>query len=161
MIFEIDIPELFENLSGVYKIENNIDKRVYIGRAHNLKKRAEQHRRRYEKCERNQKINKFIKENPDAVFRFTVISYTDSIVEQEEKEIKKHNSVDDGFNMIYRDDEFLKHKWINNKSKKRKKNKQRALTRLEELTKMLFGKTALKSLDTFSQNIQKKKVKYL
>lgn len=154
MIFVIEIPEMLENLSGIYKIENNIDNRLYIGRAKNLRKRAEQHKRNYENCRCNQKINKFIRENPNAIFKFSVISFTNSIVEQEEKEIKKHNSVVNGFNMIYNDDEFLEKKW--EKRKRKKKNKEIPLTRIEELTKILFGKKALEYLKTSNRKYKMK-----
>lgn len=42
MGYEIDIPELFEGLSGIYRIGNDIDGRVYIGRSKNLRNRAKE-----------------------------------------------------------------------------------------------------------------------
>ena len=111
MKFEIEIPELLENLSGVYKIENNVDRRVYIGRAKNLRKRAEQHKQRYKTVECNRKVNCFLKEHPEAVFKFTVLVFTDSIKEAEEKAIAEYRAVEDGFNMIHNDEECLARKW--------------------------------------------------
>lgn len=111
MIFEIDIPELLGNLSGIYKIENDIDDRVYIGRAKNLRKRAEGHKRRYKYKECNRKVNKFLEEHPEASFRFTVIEFTDSIKEEEERYIEEYGSVERGFNILHNDEEFLQRKW--------------------------------------------------
>lgn len=122
MRFEIEIPELLESLSGIYKIENNVDRRVYIGRAKNLRKRAEQHKQRYKTVDCNRKVNCFIKEHPDAVFKFTVLVFTDSIKEAEEKAIAEYRAVEDGFNMIHNDEEFLNRKWDwQRKPKERKK----------------------------------------
>lgn len=122
MKFEIEIPELLENLSGIYKIENNVDKRIYIGRAKNLRKRAEQHKQRYKTVDCNRKVNCFLKEHPEAVFKFTVLVFTDSIKEAEERAIAEYRAVEDGFNMIHNDEEFLNRKWDwHRKLKERKK----------------------------------------
>ena len=122
MKFEIEIPGLLENLSGIYKIENNIDNRVYIGRAKNLRNRAEQHKRKYRIGDCNRKVKCFLKEHPEAAFKFTVLVFTDSIKEAEEKAIAEYRAVEDGFNMIHNDEEFLARKWDwHRKPKERKK----------------------------------------
>lgn len=122
MKFEIEIPELLENLSGIYKIENSIDKRIYIGRAKNLRKRAEQHKERYKTKDCNRKVNCFLREHPEAEFKFTVLVFTDSIKEAEERAIAEYRAVEDGFNMIHNDEEFLAKNWDwCKKARKRKK----------------------------------------
>ena len=119
MRFEIDIPELFEGLSGIYRIENDIDDRIYIGRSKNLKNRAKEHRERLSRGGGNSKFKKFIKEHPDVCFRLTVEMFTTNIKEEEERLIEKYHAVENGFNMVHNDDEFVMYKWDKPERKKR------------------------------------------
>lgn len=140
MIFEIEIPELFSSLSGIYIIKNNINDKVYIGRAKNLLRRAIQHKRKFEKLEENRKLNTFIKENPNVKFELSVLEYTNNIKEEEEKLIKKYNSVEKGFNIIYNDEEFLEMKWSRKKRRKKKNKKTPYIKPSEKIRQMIFGK---------------------
>lgn len=96
------------NGSGVYKIKNDKNNFVYVGRSKHLKSRAEEHRRNFEKSRCNRKLRKFIKENPDAVFTFEVLARLPNIEEAEEKYIKRFDSVRFGFNLVYNDFEIKK-----------------------------------------------------
>lgn len=124
MRFEIDIPELFEGLSGIYRIENDIDDRVYIGRSKNLKNRAKKHRERLSRGGGNSKFKKFIKEHPDVCFRLTVEMFTTNIKEEEERLIEKYHAVENGFNMVHNDDEFVMYKWDKPERKNRVAKKE-------------------------------------
>lgn len=113
---------------GIYKITNNKDTRLYIGRTKNFKERAEQHRRQYENLRCNRKIRAFIKAFPDVVFCFEVIERNENIKEAEEKYIKLFDSVRNGFNLVYNDEE-VKQKlfYIIEKRRKEKRIKERQL----------------------------------
>lgn len=121
MKFEIDIPELLSNLSGVYRIENDVDSRIYIGRSKHLMGRAIEHRGRLSKGGGNSKFKKFIKEHPDVTFRFTVEVFTNDIKAVEERLIEKYHAVENGFNMVHNDDEFALFKWEHTTRKERPK----------------------------------------
>lgn len=124
MKFEIEIPELFRNQSGIYKITNSVDSKVYIGRSRNLMKRALQHKRRFENGEGNAKIKRFLRENPTAVFRFSVEIFTQDIEDEEERLIAEYSAVEKGFNMVHNDDEFVMYKWDKPERKKRVAKKE-------------------------------------
>lgn len=121
MKFIIDIPELFQNMSGIYKIENNINDQIYIGRAKNLKNRAEDHKENYKYRNCNSKVNKFIEDYPNAIFKLSVVLFTDNIKEEEERIIRKYNAVEEGFNILHNDEEFLQHKIKYVRKKKKRK----------------------------------------
>lgn len=133
MKFLIDIPELFITSAGIYKISNNKDKRVYIGRTKNLKNRAEEHKYAYKHRKCNYKVRDFIENHPDAVFTFSVILFTNDIKKEEESAIKKYNSVDNGFNILHNDNEFTTKKWSITKNNKRKNIVIKKLTEKEKL----------------------------
>lgn len=124
MKFEIEIPEIFCELSGIYKIENDVDDRVYIGRAKNLRKRADGHKQRYRRRDCNKKVNRFLEEHPEATFRLTVIEFTNNIKAEEEKYIAEYKSVEEGFNILHNDEEFLARNWEHSKKKKKKNKKE-------------------------------------
>lgn len=124
MRFEIEIPDLLESLSGIYKIENDINDMVYIGRAKNLRKRAEGHRMRYKNKDCNSKVNKFLEEHPEANFKFTVVEFTNSIKDEEERYIAEYGAVERGFNILHNDEEFLEKKWVHGKKKRKKRHKE-------------------------------------
>ena len=111
---------------GIYKITNNKDKRLYIGRTKNFRERAEQHKRQFGRLRCNRKIRAFIKAFPDAVFCFEVVERTENIKEAEEKYIRLFDSVRNGFNLIYNDEE-VKQKlfYLIEKRRKQKRIKER------------------------------------
>ena len=117
MEFIINIPELFSGCSGIYKITNNLNSKVYIGRTKNLLHRAKEHAYNFRKGFCNKKIDGFIKSNPDVIFTFDVIDFTESIKEKEEEEILKFNSVECGFNILHKDEEFSKYIFQNKTQK--------------------------------------------
>lgn len=88
MKFLIDIPELFITSAGIYKISNNKDKRVYIGRTKNLINRAEEHKYAYKHRKCNYKVRDFIEKHPDAVFTFSVILFTNDIKKRKKSQSK-------------------------------------------------------------------------
>lgn len=112
---------------GIYKIKNNKDFRVYIGRTKHLKQRAEEHKKNFQAGRGNRKIKKFIKENPDAVYTFDVLAMVQDIERAEEVFIKRFDAVRFGFNLVYNDYE-IKLKFINGRRKKKAKEpKEKAL----------------------------------
>ena len=108
LIFEIGEEAAEE--SGVYEIRNNINDMVYIGRTKNFKKRYEQHRRALENKTENYKLNNFLWEHPEVRFVFRAICITKQIKEAEEREIKRRKAVEKGFNILRKDDEFVKYR---------------------------------------------------
>ena len=115
-----------KNGAGVYKIKNNKDFRVYIGRSKHLKQRAEEHKKNFQAGRGNRKIKKFIKENPDAVFTFEVLAVVPNIEETEERYIKIFDSVRFGFNLVYNDYEIKqKFKFSIAEKKKEKPKKEK------------------------------------
>mgnify|MGYP000062561153 FL=1 len=117
LIFEIGEEAAEE--SGVYEIRNNINDMVYIGRTKNFKKRYEQHRRALENKTENYKLNNFLWEHPEVRFVFRAICITKQIKEAEEREIKRRKAVEKGFNILRKDDEFVKYRGYHRKRKTR------------------------------------------
>lgn len=129
MKFVIDIPELFVCASGIYKIKNNINSQVYIGRTKNFINRAKEHKYNFERGLCNSKINKFLEENPKEVFTFEVIDFTNDIKEKEEEKIELYKSADCGFNVLHNDEEFKElfsgwKPWLTKKINKQKEKKR-------------------------------------
>lgn len=148
MRFIIDIPELFSHASGIYKIKNNKDSQVYIGRTKDFINRAKKHKYSFENGLCNTKIRKFLKENPKAIFTFEIIDFTDNIKEKEEEKIALYEAADKGFNVLHCDEEF-KEKYSGWKSYITKNiNKEKRKKRLESLLKSLdgFNKAKLKEI---------------
>lgn len=94
--------------SGVYVIRNNVNNMVYIGRAKNVYKRAIQHRLNLKRGRCNKKFIEFLQNNPDVVFRVCLLERTEDLKNREEFYIEKLNTVERGFNMLHKDDDFIK-----------------------------------------------------
>lgn len=114
-IITFDVGSNIADKSGIYEISNDINDMVYIGRTKNFRKRYEQHKRALKNKKENYKLNKFLWEHPKAKFIFRVICITKKIKEAEEKEIKKHKSVEQGFNVLHKDEDFIKYRGYHKK----------------------------------------------
>lgn len=95
--------------SGVYIIRNNVNNMVYIGRAKNVYKRAIQHRLNFKRGRCNKKFIGFLQNNHDVVFRVCLLERTEDLKNREEFYIEKFNAVERGFNMLHKDDDFIKY----------------------------------------------------
>ena len=109
MKFVIDIPRNLINSSGIYKISNNLNDMVYIGRTIKFRKRAYQHKASFNDGSCNNKILKFIRNNDDVVFTFSPLLETENIKNEEEKYIKKYKACEKGFNVVKNDEELGKY----------------------------------------------------
>lgn len=107
MKFIIDIPDLFMHCSGIYKISNNKNNKLYIGRTKNFINRAKSHQFNFFNNRANEKICAFIQENNDVIFKFEIIKFTDDLKKEEEKAIKENKSVENGYNILHNDEEFI------------------------------------------------------
>jgi len=121
MRFIIDIPE--GSRSGIYRIKNNKDGRVYIGRTKNFDVRAAQHKYNFETGRCNWKIGLMIKQHPDIEFRFEVEEETSDLKGREESLIAEYCAVECGFNVLRTDEEFCRMKYRPRKDKPVKKEK--------------------------------------
>lgn len=100
-----DVPKELRYESGIYKISNDIDNKIYVGRTINFRKRYLSHRYSFQYL--NGKIQKFIEKNPDATFKFEIIEITNQLEKREEYWIKKLKSVEEGFNRFHSDQEYI------------------------------------------------------
>lgn len=124
MKFVIDIPDNLVNSSGIYKIINNKNDMVYIGRTVKFKKRANQHKASFKNGSCNNKLLKFIQANSDVIFTFLPILETKNIIDEEERYIEKYKACENGFNIIKNDKElieYLKERKYKAKFKEKKK----------------------------------------
>lgn len=103
---KFNIKKKDQNKSGIYKITNNINNQVYIGRTSDFLRRYKQHSRALKNGECNSKFYSFQKVHPDVAFFFSVVEVTDDIINKEKEYIKKYNSAENGFNVITKDDDF-------------------------------------------------------
>lgn len=101
-----NVPEEVSHSSGIYKISNSIDDKIYVGRTSDFKRRFYSHRRSF--CYLNDKIKVFIYRNPDAEFYFQNIEVTNNLKSAEEFWIRKLKSVENGFNIFHCDEEYLR-----------------------------------------------------
>ena len=90
---------------GIYKIENNLNHKIYIGQSTNIERRWKEHCRKSKKSLISQAIQKYGVEN----FTFQIIIQTENLSELNNLEtfyIKKFNSLTpNGYNIIYVDDQ--------------------------------------------------------
>lgn len=148
MKFIIDIPDNLLNSSGIYKIINDKNGMLYIGRTNNFKRRAYQHKYNFNNGNCNGKIIAFIEQNEDAVFRFLPVLETDNIEKEEEKYIEKYNASENGFNVVKNDKE-LKEYLKNNKNKiKLTRHKPKKILQITEQEKLLLEKGYIRNLKT-------------
>lgn len=103
--FNFTIPQEFENCSGIYKISNNVNSKIYVGRTKNFLKRFKSHKSRHLII--NHKLSQFLFENQNVTFNFCLVEITEDLKNREEFYIKFFNSVEDGFNIFYTDEDFF------------------------------------------------------
>lgn len=136
-----NVPRELKHASGIYKISNNIDNRIYVGRTNDFKKRYFSHK--YSFAYLNGKIKRFVDLNPDACFFFSVVEVTNNLKKAEEYWINKLKSVENGFNRFSSDEEFLNfhdncvYKWKIDlkKTYKERKHKKTLIVKKTEIPK--------------------------
>lgn len=84
---------------GIYKIENKINKKIYIGQSSDIKERLNSHKM----CREDSKIDNAIKKYGKENFTFEIIELCDykELNRRENFYIKKFNSVEEGYNQNY------------------------------------------------------------
>lgn len=123
MKFIIDIPDGYIG-GGIYRIRNDIDSRIYVGRTKDFIKRGKQHRRSFKGGLCNKKLRIFIEEHPEVVFIFEVMEETEDLKSREEELIAENDAVDNGFNILRNDEEFLiKYRGLLGKKEKKREKK--------------------------------------
>lgn len=108
MKFIINIPKENLNKSGIYKIENNINDKIYIGSTKNFKHRANKHYYMIKNFKHNLKINILTKTNPDIIYTMSILELTNNYKELEFEYIKYYNTVNNGLNILDSIDGFYK-----------------------------------------------------
>ena len=105
MIF--DVPDELKHSSGIYKITNNKNGKIYVGRTRDFRKRFLTHRKSFYYL--NGKISRFVAKNPDVKFTFSVLEVTGRLRKAEEYWIKKLKAVENGFNKFHSDYEYMRY----------------------------------------------------
>lgn len=157
MKFVIDIPDNILNSSGIYKISNNKNDMLYIGRTKNFKKRAYRHKESFNNGLCNSKIRSFIEQNSDVVFSFFPILETNDIKSEEEKYIEKYNACEKGFNILKNDEEFTE--FLRNNKHKFKHIKPKKTIYVTEQEKLLLEKGYIRDKKTNKLNYNPNKAK--
>ena len=92
-----------DNNTGIYRIVCNINNRVYVGSAVNLRKRKREH---FSALRSNRHFNKHLQnaynKHGEHCFDFKVVKFCEPeiLLVEEQKQIKIHNSFNDGFNQV-------------------------------------------------------------
>ena len=138
------IPPKFENCSGIYSISNNLNEKVYVGRASNFLNRYKQHLRNMKRGGINYKFASLIKENPDIRLMFNLVELTGNLKEREELYIKQLDSVENGYNVLYTDSDFIQlrssfRRFRPQKPKKSKTKKDKMLKAYEEFESYMIN----------------------
>lgn len=137
MQFDFMIQPEFENCSGIYSISNNLNKKIYIGRTSNFLKRYKEHRYKMKNGGVNYKFASFLEENPNVRFMFNLVEITDNLKDREEFYIASLDAVENGYNVLYTDSDFMEmrgkfKKFRTGKVKKHKRKKDKMLIAYEE-----------------------------
>jgi len=98
-----------KNQSGIYKISNSIDSRIYIGKAVNFQKRFYQHYYCLKRNKGNRKFYEFLRNYPIECLSFEIVEICSKAIlkEREEFYIKFYDCVKNGFNILHNDEEFV------------------------------------------------------
>lgn len=167
--FVFDIPKVYQNNSGIYKITNDKTDYIYIGRTTNFIERYKKHRDMFTNNTNNCKIRYLRSCFDSIVFRMELVELTKDIVKKEEEYIHLYNSSSNGLNIIEKDSDILDLNCIKNNmrsdlifldaSLKTKDNK------LEQLNKLNYSSikrkfnyikgSNIKELDFYNPNLQR------
>lgn len=116
-IFIFDIPKVYQNDSGIYKITNNKTHYIYIGRTTNFIERYKKHRDMFVNNDNNCKI-RYLRSCFDSItFKMELVEVTKDIVKKEEEYIQLYNSTLNGLNIIKKDSDALDLNFITNNVK--------------------------------------------
>lgn len=87
--------------SGIYKIENTLNHKVYIGQSIHIQDRWKEHKREYLKQNVTKKLYVAMQNNGIENFSFEVLEYCpiEKLNEREKYWIKKYDSIQNGYNM--------------------------------------------------------------
>lgn len=120
--------------SGIYKIENMINKKYYIGQSEDLESRIKEHKYLMNKLkENNKKLNNDIIKYGIDNFEIHIIEFckVEELDEKEKKYIELYNSIENGYNTRIGGYEGRKYKKDNNRIRRCifiEENKWKALT---------------------------------
>ena len=124
--------------SGIYKIENIINGKCYIGQSENLPIRIKTHINNIKKIkENNKELNIDAEKYGVDNFKSEVIEYWDisKLDEKEKKYIKLYNSIETGYNTRIGGYEGRKYKKDNNRIRRSINIEEESWKKLQELAK--------------------------
>ena len=104
--------------SGIYKIENMINKKHYIGQSEDLENRIKEHKYLMSKLkENNKKLNNDIAKYGIDNFEIHIVEFckVEELDEKEKKYIELYNSIENGYNTRIGGYDGRKYKKDNNK----------------------------------------------
>ena len=104
--------------SGIYKIENTINKKHYIGQSEDLENRIKEHKYLMSKLkENNKKLNNDIAKYGIDNFEIHIVEFckVEELDEKEKKYIELYNSIENGYNTRIGGYDGRKYKKDNNK----------------------------------------------
>jgi len=98
-----------KNQPGIYKISNNVDNRIYIGRTTDFEKRFWQHYNKFKFNRCNRKFCSFLDSYPVGCLSFEIVEICNKSIlkEREEFYIQFYNCVESGFNILTKDEDFI------------------------------------------------------
>ena len=124
--------------SGIYKIENTINKKHYIGQSEDLENRIKEHKYLMSKLkENNKKLNNDITKYGIDNFEIHIIEFckAEELDEKEKKYIKLYNSIETGYNTRIGGYEGRKYKKDNNRIRRSINIEEESWKKLQELAK--------------------------
>jgi len=146
------------NISGVYKITNKVNGKVYIGQSKHIEKRWIEHTRKLNKNEHHsKKLQRAWNKNGENNFEFEAILLSiDNLDDLELMYIDEYDSVNNGYNMI-RDVKKLHTFNDDKKSKKKEYNKIRkeVFDNINKYNNLILKNNSQKIADTKLNNISK------
>ena len=124
--------------SGIYKIENIINKKYYIGQSEDLEIRIKEHKYLMSKLkENNKKLNNDIAKYGIDNFEIHIVEFckVEELDEKEKKYIELYNSIENGYNTRIGGYDGRKYKKDNNRIIRSINIEEESWKKLQELSK--------------------------
>ena len=124
--------------SGIYKIENMINKKHYIGQSEDLENRIKEHKYLMSKLkENNKKLNNDIAKYGIDNFKIHIVEFckVEELDEKEKKYIELYNGIENGYNTRIGGYEGRKYKKDNNRIIRSINIDEESWKKLQELAK--------------------------
>ena len=128
--------------SGIYKIENIINGKCYIGQSEDLENRIKEHKYLMSKLkENNKKLNNDIAKYGIDNFEIHIVEFckVEELDEKEKKYIELYNSIENGYNTRIGGYESRKYKKDNNRIIRSINIEEESWKKLQELAKKENG----------------------